>query len=321
MHSERTEQQQRDRIKGYRLCERIGAGATGVVYAAERLADGLPVAIKMLRCAVASQPELSRRLLREAEVGRTVSHPGVPTTLAADRRPDGSPFLVMPRLTGSSLASLLRRGRIPDVPTIAALAARVAEILHAVHVAGYTHRDVKPEHIVLERDGDKRVRVYLIDFGVCASSRSSHEERELERGKVFGTPSYVSPEQASGDPEVDGRADLFSLGLVIHEALTGRPVFEGGNVTKLLLRIIHQDVPGLAEMLPNVDPEFARAAATLLTRDRAQRMPSARAAARALARFAGPNARAHELLLALLADQPIVVSAPAVLMPESLVAA
>jgi serine/threonine-protein kinase len=182
---------------------------------------------------------------------------------------------------------------------VATVASRVAGILHSAHCAGYVHRDVKPEHVLFDLGPGGEPLVYLLDFGVCSSSDASSEERQREQGKVFGTPSYVSPEQAAGESAVDGRADLFSLGVLMFEALSGQLPFTAPNVTKLLVRIIREDAPRVSDILPSIDPAIDDLVARLLARDPDDRFPSARALSRALLPLLGERSEADRSLVEL----------------------
>jgi serine/threonine-protein kinase len=269
----------------YLVGERIGIGGTGVVFAATRLLDGAAVVVKTLRPCFLDHPDLGRRLRREAEVARVVPHPGIVPVLDEGFVDDGSPYVVMEHAHGESLSRLLlRRGPLSGEETVA-IAVRVCAILHAAHRAGYTHRDVKPEHVLLDRDASGDLVVRLLDFGVCAAPTQPADERQREVGRVFGTPSYVSPEQASGRIDIDGRADLFSLGILMWECLTGRLPFRASNVANLLLRIIREDAPPLVLAAPHVSPELADTIHVALAREPDRRFPSARAMARALTPF------------------------------------
>ncbi len=280
----------------YRLGRPLGIGGTSVVFEAERLSDGASVVVKALRDTFAFHAELIRRLKREAEVARTVSHPGIVPVLDQGILEDGSPFLVLERLTGECIARFLhRRGPLPP-PYVAVIGIRAAAILHAAHAQGYVHRDVKPEHIVLDRTADGYLDVRILDFGVCASSRASEEERESERGRVYGTPAYVSPEQAAGKPDLDARADVFALGTTMFEALTGRAPFNGPNVANVLRRIIREDAPRVGLLLPELDLRFDDVVSRALARKPADRFPSARALARALLPLAGDRRRTESEL-------------------------
>ncbi len=249
--------------------------------------DGSKVAVKTLRPCFVSHIDLGTRLRREAEVSRRVAHPGIVKVFDEGTLDDGSPYLVMPLLFGESLARILLRGRELPGEEVAVIASRVAAILHSAHAAGYVHRDVKPEHILFNRTATGELTVHLLDFGVCASQLADADERKREQGKVFGTPSYVSPEQASGQPDVDGRADLFGLGIVMFEALAGRVPFSGSTVSKLLVRIIRDDAPRVSEVVPDIDPALDLLVSRLLARDPKDRLPSARALGRALVPFMG----------------------------------
>ncbi|HMI89736.1 MAG TPA: serine/threonine-protein kinase [Polyangiales bacterium] len=267
----------------YRIVRRIGLGGTGVVFEALVLADQGVVAIKTLRPCFVSHPDLGRRLQREGEIARRVRHPGIVPVLDEGTLRDGSPYLVMPLLTGESLSRLLLRLGTLDFGSVASIAGRVAAILHSAHCAGYVHRDVKPEHVLLERSPSGELLLYLLDFGVCSAREASADERGREKGKVFGTPSYVSPEQAAGECDVDGRADLFSLGVLMFEALAGRVPFAASSVSKLLLRIIQEDAPRVSHVVAEIEPAIDDIVARLMARDKEDRFPSARALSRALA--------------------------------------
>ena len=271
----------------YRVERRIGLGGTGVVFQATQLRDNSKVALKTLRPCFVDHPDLGRRLRREAEVARRVRHPGIVPVLDEGTLTDGSPYVVMPLLYSESMARLLLRKTVLPVDMVAALVSRIAAILHAAHCSGYVHRDVKPEHLLLEPSPTGDLVAYLLDFGVCSSEDAPLDERDRERGKVFGTPSYVSPEQAAGECDIDGRADLFSLGVLAFEALTGRLPFSGSSVSKLLLRIIREDAPRVSDLMPKIDPAIDDIVARLLARDPNDRFPSARAVARALAPYVG----------------------------------
>lgn len=281
----------------YELLRRIGVGGTGVVFEGRALDNGdARVAIKTLRPRYVNHIDLGVRLRREAEVARRVPHPGVVRVLDEGTLEDGSPYLVMPLMAGESLARLLTREHDLGVVEVATIISRVAAILHCAHGAGYVHRDVKPEHILLDRSPAGDLRIHLLDFGVCASEAATAAEKSRENGRVFGTPSYVSPEQASGEPHVDARADLFSVGIVMFEAASGRLPFSGASVSKLLLRIIRDDAPLLREVRPDIDPRFELIVSRLLARDPKDRLPSARALARALAPFTAERMRVESRL-------------------------
>lgn len=270
----------------YRLGDVLGVGGTAVVFAAtridERSDDDPDLVVKVMRPQFVDNADLQRRLRREGEVWRAVRHPGLVPVLDEGTLPDGSPYLVLQRVRGECMQRLLRRlGTLPP-DLVGAIAMRVASILHAAHAHGYVHRDVKPEHILLDRADDGSLRVRLLDFGVCAAATAPKDERDREIGRVYGTPSYVSPEQASGDPDVDARADVFGLGVVMYEALTGKLPFSGSTVAALLRRIIREDAPRALLARHDLDVAFDHVVATALARDPEDRFPSMRSFSRAL---------------------------------------
>jgi eukaryotic-like serine/threonine-protein kinase len=266
----------------YLVRHRIGLGGSGIVFEANCVSDQSVVAVKMLRPQFIRNDDLDNRLRREAEVSRRVRHPGIIPIIDQGTLHDGSTYIVMRRMYGESLARLLLRLRGLGPELTKAIMLRVAGILHSVHSAGYIHRDIKPEHILLNRSATGDLLVYLLDFGVCTSLFTSEKEKQRESGKVFGTPTYVSPEQATGNPNVDGRSDLFSLGVVLFETITGRVPFHGNTIPKLLLSVIGQDAPRLRTFSPNVEPELERIVALLLARDPNVRLGSARRLSRQL---------------------------------------
>jgi eukaryotic-like serine/threonine-protein kinase len=206
----------------YRLGRKLGAGASGVIHQATRLSDNAPVAIKLLRAAVAHDMVASDRLRREAEALGLTWHPNVVEVFEHDHLADGTAYLVMEQLDGESLAMRLRReGRLTPVATLP-IVAQVCDALGAVHAAGVIHRDVKPSNIfvVSATAASEAEQVKLIDFGIARVEWA--ETRLTNMGSPLGTPGYMSPEQEHGE-EIDARSDLFALGAVIYECLTGRP--------------------------------------------------------------------------------------------------
>ena len=208
----------------YRIARRMGAGATGVIYEAARISDGVPVALKLLRAAAAHEAVASDRLRREAEALGLAWHPNVVEVIDHGHLPDGTSYLVMELLHGESLASRLKaKGRLAPAELLP-IAMQVCDALAAVHAAGVVHRDLKPSNIYLTMDSEapsSPERVKLIDFGIA---RVEWEETRITNtGGPLGTPGYMPPEQETGTGEVDGRSDLFALGAMLYECLVGEP--------------------------------------------------------------------------------------------------
>jgi serine/threonine-protein kinase len=208
----------------YRILRRMGSGATGVIYEAVRISDGVPVAIKLLRAAAAHEAVASDRLRREAEALGLSWHPNVVEVIDHGHLADGTAYLVMELLHGESLAARLKnKGRLTPRELLP-VAMQVCDALAAVHAAGVVHRDLKPSNIFLAVDRDDPAgpeRVKLLDFGIA---RVEWEETRITNtGGPLGTPGYMSPEQETGGPEIDARSDFFSLGAVLYECLVGEP--------------------------------------------------------------------------------------------------
>jgi serine/threonine-protein kinase len=219
----------------------------GVVYRATDPALERPVAIKVIAARTGVVPlsgeELETRFLREARVAARINHPGVVTVHDAGRE-GNSLYLVMELVEGESLSDRLARRRFPSAPEALEIVAQVADALGAAHALGVVHRDVKPGNIMLTRGG----RVKVADFGVA---KAIGEQTDLTRtGTVIGSPAYMAPEQVRGQV-LDGRADLFSLGVVLYELLLRRKPFPADTVTTLIYQILHDD--------PLADPQISRA--------------------------------------------------------------
>ncbi len=217
----------------YRLHARLGSGATGVIYEALRLSDRTPVAVKLLRTAVAADAVAADRLVREAEALRLTWHPNVVELLDHGQLPDGTAYLVMELLRGETLATRLSRQKTLGFQELAPLLDQVCDALSAMHAAGVVHRDLKPSNIYLcdpqqnLRSSNNFIpkdpaapRVKIFDFGIAKVEWA--ETRITNIGVPLGTPGYMAPEQESGDG-VDLRADLFAVGALAFECLTGRP--------------------------------------------------------------------------------------------------
>jgi serine/threonine-protein kinase len=207
----------------YKILRRMGAGSTGVIYEALRIADHVRVAIKLLRAAAAHEAVASDRLRREAEALGLAWHPNVVEVFDHGHLPDGTAYLAMELLEGESLATRLATKDRLKPEELLPIGLQVCDALAAVHAAGVVHRDLKPSNVYLQRtrDGLGPERVKLLDFGIA---RVEWEETRITHtGGPVGTPGYMSPEQESGSTEVDGRSDLFALGAMLYECLVGEP--------------------------------------------------------------------------------------------------
>jgi serine/threonine-protein kinase len=203
----------------YRLTEKLGIGANGTIWEAERLANGELVAIKMLRAAVAHDTIAADRLRREAAALGLAWHPNVVEVYEDGHLPDGTSYLVMERLHGESLAERLHRVGAMTPDELMPIALQLCDALGAVHAAGIVHRDVKPSNIFLAEEPGKTVpHVKVLDFGIARVEWA--ETRLTNANAPLGTPGYMSPEQEQGE-EIDQRSDLFAMGGLLYECLTG----------------------------------------------------------------------------------------------------
>jgi eukaryotic-like serine/threonine-protein kinase len=222
------------RLGKFELVECLGTGAFGQVFKAIDTELDRPVAVKVLRGGIGASREDVERFLREARSAARLRHPGIVAIHATGQAPNGSPFLVEEFVHGSTLAAHFKNG--PLAPQRAAeIVAALAEALAYAHLHGIVHRDVKPSNIMVDPEG----RPHVMDFGLA--KRDTDEPPETVEGQVLGTPAYMSPEQARGESRrVDGRSDVYSLGVVLYELLTGERPFRG-NRRMLLLQVLDDE--------------------------------------------------------------------------------
>ncbi|APR82003.1 Serine/threonine protein kinase [Minicystis rosea] len=244
----------------------------GEVWAASHLSLGREVAIKLI---YEGSPELAARLKREALACGRLEHPNIVRVYDFGETEGGDPFLVMELLVGETLADrLAREQRLPAVDAVA-IALDVARALRAAHEAGIVHRDLKPANVFLGQ-GVEGEHVKVLDFGV-SKILTSFDMSVTTDGALVGSPAYMSPEQARALPEIDPRADLWAIGILLFEMLTGTRPFMALTVVGVVTEILAGPIPTLAASLPGVDPRLDAAVRRCLTRDVDQRTPSAAA--------------------------------------------
>ena len=258
----------------YRLGERIAAGGMGAVYRAVDETLGRQVAVKALRRELADDPTFLERFRREARAAAGLSHPGVAGVYDYGEL-GGQPFIVMELVEGETLAErVAARGRLPWREAFA-IGEQVAAALAAAHAHGLVHRDVKPANILLGRDG----RAKVTDFGIAQAAQTATLTRT---GMVLGSANYVAPEQAKGG-HVGPAADLYSLGCVLFEAVTGETPYRGGNAVAIATQHVSAPVPDPREHRPELPPAAAELITRALQKQPAGRFPSGAAMAAALA--------------------------------------
>ncbi len=265
----------------YRLVRLLGAGGMGAVHEAINTWTGRRVAVKVLHERFAADPLAVRRFTVEAQSAGRIAHPNVVEILDLDEDPEtGARFLVQELLTGTTLRRrLLEVGRL-DVQQAARLLAPAVAGLAEAHRAGVVHRDLKPDNIFLTGIPGGEV-AKLIDFGLSKLVREPDEPAWTpvvaitEHGRQLGTPFYMSPEQLRGQLDIDERSDVWSMGVVLFEAVAGARPFAGPRYHDLVLQILRDPVPRLADVAPGVSSGFSALVEHALQRDRALR-PSAR---------------------------------------------
>jgi serine/threonine protein kinase len=248
----------------YQFVRELGRGAMGTVALARDRALHRVVAVKLLRREIAESAEERACFQREARVMARLTHPGIVPVYAFGEvaLEDGTraPYFIMRHVDGESLAERLRRARRLDAAEARRLLAELALTLDYAHREGVVHRDLKPENVLLARDGS----ALLTDFGVAA--QPSYDEQATP-GTATGTPHYMSPEQLVGEHAIDGRSDLYALGVLGFTLLTGRPPFRGRTLHELSARHLLQRVPEIAQLAPDAPRALVAVVERCLAKD------------------------------------------------------
>ncbi len=259
----------------YRLERLVGVGGMGHVYEGRHLEIGRRVAVKILKAEHRDSPEFVERFMREARLASRADSDGIVQVTDTGLGPDGSAYLVMEYLEGETLRKVMdREGRMP-VARALAIAIAIARGLESAHGAGIVHRDLKPSNVMMLPSVDVRPRIKLLDFGISKSlSRAGAADRPLTRPLVpIGTPEYMAPEQALGLP-ADVRADVYALGAVLFEMLTGQPPFTDDDPHVILDQKQIRDAPRLRGLRPDVAPALEAVVARALDRSKDARHAS-----------------------------------------------
>src|SRR5215211_1199587 len=246
----------------YRLDAQVGSGGMSTVYRAFDATLERRVAIKLMHRDIAGDHDQLERFRREARAVAQLSHPHIVGVIDAGEE-DGRPYIVFEYVEGETLKDRIRRmGRLP-------IDEAIARALGAAHARGIVHRDIKPQNVLVDEEGSAKVT----DFGIA---RSLDEEGLTADGRVLGTTDYVSPEQALGH-DVDGQSDIYSLGVVLYEMLTGDVPFHGENQVSVAMKHVREDLPDVQEMRPAVSARLAAVLDRMTDKDLAHRHPDAAA--------------------------------------------
>ncbi|HEX3129641.1 MAG TPA: protein kinase [Thermoanaerobaculia bacterium] len=269
------------RLSQYRIGDLLGGGGMGVVYRAEDIHLGRTVALKFLPADMAGDPAAKARFLQEARAASALDHPNICTVYEIGETEENQLYLAMPCYEGETLKSRIGRGPLP-VSEALDCALQTAKGLAQAHRQGIVHRDVKPANLMLTADG----LVKILDFGVA---KLAGEATLTRTGAAVGTAAYMAPEQIRGEP-VDARADLWSLGVVLYEMVTGRRPFPGDNPEAVRHAVLTREPEPVARLCPEAPPELERVVRGLLGKDPADRYPTADALAAELRILLGRSA-------------------------------
>ena len=298
-----------DELDHYRLDERIADGGMSTIFRATDLRDQTQVAIKVPNPEAECDPALYTRFQREAEIGRMMDHPGLPRVFPAEK--SWRVYFVMEWVEGTPLRLLLTRAQRMNPARAIRIAAAVCDVLDHIHARGVVHRDLKPENIIIGADEG----IKLIDFGIAGKANA----RRLTYGKFsqsFGTPDYVAPEQVRGK-RGDDRTDIYSLGVILYEMLTGAMPFEGETPLIVLnSRLKHDAIPPRRHN-PDLSPELEQVILRALEREPDKRYASAKELEQELLappplrrreRAQSPASKRNVLLYSGLAAIPILIA-------------
>jgi serine/threonine-protein kinase len=264
--------------------KRIGFGATGSVYAAQGKQG--TVALKFLHPHLSEDVELVKRFRIEAAVTQKLEVPQVVKTLDFGMAEDGSYYMVMEFVSGTSLSALLRHEK-PPLEDAIEITRQVLQALDVAHMHRIIHRDLKPSNIILTTDKDGSPLVKILDFGFAKCLLEQHhqiyKDIKVTRGRIMmGTPHYMSPEQAQASQGIDGRADLYSLGVILYQMVTGVVPFDAKNQMDIVLKHIHEEPIPPIERDPSVPKPLSEYIMKLLAKDRGKRFGTAGEALSAL---------------------------------------
>jgi len=243
------------RFGNYLVISELGRGGMGTVYLAENPSIGRRVAIKVLRDEVGLDPQTTQRFLNEARAANAIHHPNIIEVVDGGTSEDGQPYLVMELLLGEELSRRIKRLRTVPIQNALEITYQTASALGAAHKLGIIHRDLKPDNLFLVPDTlDPTIeRVKVLDFGIAKLQSAVKQPMvKTQTGALMGTPIYMSPEQCLGTKEVDARSDIYSLGCILFEMLSGRPPFLSEGVGELIVMHINAKPQPIAELNASV---------------------------------------------------------------------
>jgi serine/threonine-protein kinase len=277
----------------YRLDHHLGEGGMGTVWAATHTVTRRSVAMKFLKDSMRHRKDLRERFLREAATASALKHPNVVEIIDVFDFEEQSPVMVMELLRGETLGQKLQRDERLSLEETAALLVPVVSAVGAAHAFGIVHRDLKPENLFLCEGGTSAVKV--LDFGIAKLTAERYLEGGpsallTESGSLLGTPCYMAPEQASGEQPVDHRADVWSLGVILYECLSGSRPIEGESLPQVVARLMSAGIMPLERIAPELPGEVTALVKQMLTRDLGRRTASLVDVSKTLGRYTSVRA-------------------------------
>jgi serine/threonine-protein kinase len=278
----------------YRLERALGEGGMGVVWAARHAVTRKPVALKFLKSAARERPETRQRFLREARAASAVRHPSVVDVHDVLELEDGSPVMVMDLLEGETLAARLAREHTLPLAEVARIMVPVCAAVGSAHALGIVHRDLKPDNVFLCAQGGGAEAVKVLDFGIAKLTATEGDAAQsgsvTNTGVLLGTPFYMAPEQMFGERNIDHRADLWAIGVILYEALTGGRPTHGSNVGQVFKMVAKEEIVPLRKVAPTLPEAVLDLVAKLLQHHRERRPADLREVVSVLSAYTSAHA-------------------------------
>ena len=257
----------------YRIGTKLGEGGMGAVFRAEQLSLKRTCAVKLLRPGLAGNAQMLRRFNAEAEAIAKLSHPNTVDIYDFGQDTDGTLFIAMEFVEGLSLRDLIQQEAPLSIGRSLAIAAQIAASLTDAHAHAVIHRDLKPDNVMLSKRGKQKDIVHVLDFGIAKLRDANRQGAAMtQAGDMLGTPQYMAPEQISGE-EIDGRADVYALGCILYEMITGRLAFEASSILAMLTKHLAADIDAPSQRRPDlrIPPEIDQLILSALAKDASAR--------------------------------------------------